>query len=384
MIIQIKYAYKDIKENPKFFAVYFLQLFVGIMLIGFCINKCLLLTETKEKITSLGKVENMYVMRDVTPPEVFNSKICQSYNESIIRMKKFMSYLESSDSFEMCSFEKTAEWSEKPILGKNELSVLTASEKFIEVFNLNAEDGKSLKNIFSSSNDGYIHVAAGSNFKSSYKIGDVICDKYCIDVFLNKDSFYTDPLTSAELISLNSALIVPVIKDIAYNDFASLDTLICGSCIITDEPGVLKEIQNKSTELNLYSLEFTSYKARMSSIIEQEMMKVRYAVLVVVLILIMCVVCISSSLITFTERHMKEFAVHLLCGAALQGIAQRLLFQVGIMIFMAFLLVVPVFFNFKTVFLLALICFLMCAVITAAPILKVYLLKIRGILKRCE
>lgn len=379
MLAQIKYAFGDISDNLIRFIINFVQIMVSILLIAYAILKIADLNSFKDNMSYLDNLENTYIMTDITNNESFIDNIC--IDENIPKLKEFYSYLKNSDEFSSYTFYSDYVYQEN-----GSMDVLSVDENFISVFNLKDEDGNSLEGVFSKDYGDCIPIILGRGYHDRYEIGDIIeynNGKLIVAAFLAQNSFYYQLSWDKNPISLDAEIICPAIIT-NIDDVVEYSSAIEGTRIITENSEILDEISAKSKALDLYEFNFKSLETQVNNIRDEELRIIQSALLAMGLILSLCAACMIASLLTFVEDHLREFAIHLLSGATILSIIGRILIQVGIPVLLANIVAYVAFRDIYVSMRLLITSVALCIVITVIPIVKISVLGINGILKRCE
>lgn len=378
MIAQIKYALWDISDNLLRFIINFVQITVSVMLIAYAILKIADLDVFKDNMSILDNLENTYIMTDITNDERLDDVMKE---ENLSNQKEFYNYLKNSDEFSSYTCYESYVYTKS-----DAEQAYFVDENFIKAFNLKDENGNSLEGVFSKNYGDYIPIILGRGYRNRYNVGDIIDlndSKLKVAAFLDKNSFYYNLSWQDTPISLDAKIICPAM--FIYSDDIS-EYFLAVECtrIITEDPKVLDDIAAKSKEFGLYDFNFKSLETQVNNIRSDELRLIQNALLTMGLILSLCAACMISSLLTFVEEHLREFAIHLLSGATISSIVGRILIQTGLPIVLANLAAYVVFRNAYVNIWLLITSVVLCVVITIVPIIKISVMGINGILKRCE
>ncbi|MBT9139280.1 MAG: hypothetical protein DDT31_01863 [Syntrophomonadaceae bacterium] len=154
--------------------------------------------------------------------------------------------------------------------------------------------------------------------------------------------------------------------------------------IITDAPSHLQRIQQKSTELGLFTFEFRSFTEQMRRIQEDHDLQIKIIALIFSVVLTFSMIGLISNLVQFINTHTKEFAIHMLCGGQVSSIIRRILIQIALMLILANMIVFA--FHGASSITLATIAFglVIGFLIVLYPAIKLSAMGINELLRRSE
>lgn len=386
MMQQIKYAFEDIKERKLFFASYFLQILIGLLVVSFLFSSGVQLSSFRQKLLDFKNLDEIYFMKDVTSEEYLNSSLFQS---PTVRQDLFQFYqfLKTSEGFTSYSFY--AEEGIVPELtqanggGKKSHPILYMDSTFQSIFSLKCTEGTLFLPTDFEKEANLSPVLLGANYRKQFHQGDIIDHQYEVRGFLESQSFYLDPKRTNEILYLDDAIVFPLILN-ETSELGELDMAINNTCIITKNPASLTEIQQRSASLSLFTYEFISMKQQLNAIIESEVHTIQLFLLPMALVLALCTICMISSLLIFVQRRQREFAVHLLCGCSMFLLVFRLCLQVWLVVCVAALLTGFLFHELPVTLFILLFSVLICLLTTLPPSVKLLHTGIAQILKRSE
>ncbi|MBS3900727.1 MAG: hypothetical protein KGZ54_01715 [Dethiobacter sp.] len=188
------------------------------------------------------------------------------------------------------------------------------------------------------------------------------------------------PGKSSEIYSLGTWFVIPVRPDLD----GSYDSAIMTTYIITDDPYHLQRIQQKSTELGLFTFEFRSFTEQMGWIQEEIDLQTKIMGLMFSVVLIFSMIGLISNLVQFINTHIKEFAIHMLCGGQVSSIIRRILTQIILMLILANVIVFAI--HGASSITLATIAFglVIGSLIVIYPAIKLSAMGINELLRRSE
>src|SRR5690554_4510971 len=171
-------------------------------------------------------------------------------------------------------------------------NLLKIDQNFSSVYDLNCVEGE----LFTSEDfqsEGTIPLLLGYDFQKYYQLGDIITDthdvRYQVRGFLEKSSYFLQPGKSDEVYLLDSWFVVPITPEI-FMDSADFDPIIMSTYIFADDASDLEKIRNKSTELDLYSLEFRSFAQQMQWIREDFNLLIKLIGFILVVVLLFSII----------------------------------------------------------------------------------------------
>jgi len=277
--------------------------------------------------------------------------------------------------------------------------LLKIDNEFQNVFKLKCAKGRLFSDEDFKDTGDEIPLLLGYDFQKYYNVGDVITDyrnqRYKVVGFLEKSSFYINPLRSNQIYWLDRAFVVPIQPN-KIEETSEYDSAICSTFIITDDPANLQAIQEKSNELGLHTFSFESF----TEILEAELEIYRYIILVIgiitAVILFFAIAGFILTLIQFIKNHKEEFEKHLLGGGGIGSIVMRIVIQVLFVILLADIVVAviymllsrfavpPIFYNVTPGYVVALTILaslVIGLIITVYPVIMLYRIKKSSILK---
>lgn len=373
---QIRYSFGDILRNKRLFISQFILILVVNLLLGYCVHTYLILSDTKRTAEKLLAANDTYITTDVTDIETYISKIATS--EAQPRLAELYAFMNQYDHYVLTQISTLL------VDSVGNAEIIQLDRKAFEVFNLYEKcDDIDPFLLFEAHQSELIPVIAGYKFAREYDIGDVLGGEYEIAGFFDRGAYCIRPSAQADKLYFDTALVRPCIVN-KHSQYSELASAIIGMHIITDDPDVLSGISEKSNELDLFSLRFISISGQITRIFEQELRVVKYMMTYILLSMLLSLACMASSMLVFIKKHIREFAIHLLCGATMNHIMLRILLQAGVMYAFAFAITSLLFFDLAVALWLALICVVFCLCAAILPIAKLYRVGLNGMLKRSE
>lgn len=348
---QLRYAWEDIKDQKMRNFVLFIQITAALVLFSFIISMALHLNSYRDKLNGIIEGQEIYLIRDLTDQSGLNQIWTNPDSSTKLRgLYQFMkhsplfdTYTADAQHFMWLAEDKydnsLAVHSNPPHKG---YSLLKIDDKFMDVYELQCVEGLTFTREDFSSTGETIPLLLGYDFCRLYQLGDIIEDyrgfRYHVVGFLEQSSYIIQPGKSSEIYSLDTWFVIPVRPDLD----GSYDSAIMTTYIITDNPSHLQRIQQKSTELELFTFEFRSFTEQMGRIQGEIDLLIKIMGLIFSVVLLFSMIGLISNLVQFINTHTKEFAIHMLCGGQVSSIIRRILIQIALMLILANMIVVAI------------------------------------------
>lgn len=341
---QLRYAWEDIKDQKIRNFVLFIQITAALVLFSFIVSVALHVSSYREKLNGIIESQEIYLIRDLTDQSGLDQIWTNPDSSTKLReLYQFMKHSPLFDTYtadaqhfmwlaEDKSHNSLAVRSNPPHKGYNLIKI---DDKFMDVYELQCVEGSLFTREDFSSTKETIPLLLGYDFRSFYQLNDIITDtrgfRYHVVGFLEQSSYFIQPGKSGEIYSLGTWFVIPVGPDLD----GSYDSAIMTTYIITDDPYHLQRIQQKSTELGLFTFEFRSFSEQMRRIQEDHDLQIKILALIFSVVLIFSMIGLISNLVQFIDTHTKEFAIHMLCGGQVSSIIRRILTQIILMLILA-------------------------------------------------
>lgn len=365
---QIKYVLMDLKQNKRFFSVQILLVLVTFVLIGFCAAKYLTLSKLKNTADGLLNLDETYIAKDLTDADadIVNA-------DNILKLKELYELICKQDHY------RIGYVGDVYISEDIQVSLVEADYNGMELFGLEKE-AEILKN---AKVGGYTPVIAGYDLKASFNIGDIVLDEYIIAGFFDDGAYYIQPSFTADIAVFNQSLLYCP-EAYGCDDPFMLESAITRTCIITNDTACINEIIQRSNDLGLFNIRYISMSDQISRIMKQEMILVYYSLIFIIMASVLGIICMVTSMLVFIEKHARELAIHIMCGASIIDICMRITFQAGAAYIIAFIMSSLLYRNVHVSLLLFIICIVLCAAAAVVPTIKMYRQGIVRLLKRSE
>lgn len=392
---QLRYAWEDIKDQKIRNFVLFIQITAALVLFSIIVSVVADIGSYREKLNGITESQEIYLIRDLTDQSTLEQIWADPDSSAKFReLYQFMkhnplfdTYTADAQRFMWLAEDKfpnsLAVQSNPPSNGYNLLKI---DDKFMDVYKLQCVEGSLFTKEDFSTTGETIPLLLGYDFRSFYQIGDIIEDtsgfRYHVVGFLKQSSYFIQPGKSSEIYSLDRWFVIPVQSGL--DDSYEYDSAIMSTYIITDDPSNLQKIQQKSTELGLYTFEFRSFTEQMKQIQERIDLQIKIMGLMFSVVLIFSMIGLISNLVQFIDTHTKEFAIHMLCGGQVSSIIRRILTQIILMLIPANVIVFAI--HGASSITLATIAFglVIGSLIMLYPAIKLSAIEINELLRRSE
>ncbi|MDW7684898.1 MAG: hypothetical protein SCK29_12375 [Bacillota bacterium] len=390
---QLRYAWEDIKDQKIRIFVLFVQITAALVLFSFIVLIALHIGSYRDKLNEIIKDQEIYLIRDLTDQSRYDQIVTNP--DSSVKLQKLYQFMKHDPLFDTYtadaqhfmwlaedkSHNSLAVRSNPPSKGYNLLKI---DNKFMDVYELQCVEGSLFTREDFSSTKETIPLLLGYDFRSFYQIGDIIEDyrgfRYHVVGFLEQSSYFIQPGKSGGIYSLDTWFVIPVGPDL--DD--SYSSAIMTTYIITNDPSHLQRIQQKSTELGLFTFEFRSFSEQMRRIQEDHDLQIKILALIFSVVLMFSMIGLISNLVQFIDTHTKEFAIHMLCGGQVSSIIRRILTQIILMLILANVIVLAI--HGASSITLATIVFglVIGSLIVLYPAIKLSAMGINELLRRSE
>jgi hypothetical protein len=390
---QLRYAWEDIKDQKIRNFVLFIQITAALVLFSIIVSVVVHVSSYREKLNGIIEGQEIYLVRDMTDQSRFDQIVTNPDSSTKLReLYQFMkhnplfdTYTADAQHFMWLAEDKSdnslAVHYNPPHKGYNLLKI---DDKFMDVYELQCIEGSPFtKEDFSSTGDT-IPLLLGYDFRPFYQLNDIITDprgfRYHVVGFLEQSAYFMQPGTSSEIYPLDTWFVIPVRPDLD----GSYDSAIMTTYIITNDPSHLQKIQQKSTELGLFTFEFRSFTEQMGRIQEEIDLQIKIMGLMFSVVLIFSMIGLISNLVQFIDTHTKEFAIHMLCGGQVSSIIRRILTQIILMLILANMIILAI--HGASSITLATIAFglVIGSLIVLYPAIKLSAMGINDLLRRSE
>ncbi|MCL2807019.1 MAG: ABC transporter permease [Coriobacteriia bacterium] len=369
---QIRFALFDILRNLRVNTFFFLQMIAVFLIFSYSLGSILALSDGLRSLESLRGAE-AYMMRDSTTPERENQLF--SDPETVPKLQEFYDYIASA------SVKQYAIWGydgfgNPNVVGGIAINQRTASKGFFDLFKLRVIEGR----MFDAKDFEKCEVTPvliGYSLRDEFEVGSTYDfmdggtgqETSCVVVgILENNASYPDIRNPMHLISLNNAYLKPfdVFSGSSLESLTDLDMALSSTIFLTGDLDTLRSIEEKSAELDLFSIRFETVESNLEYFIDIVTKVVVYQLLTSAIILLFGAVGMVAALLATQKKNMREYSIHILCGARMVDISLRLTIQVALIFALALLPTLIVFglslANAYTILLALILCVLVLVV----------------------
>lgn len=206
------------------------------------------------------KDNKAFVNRDATSNGKIDALIADEKN-SIPKLKELYSYIVNNDK--TSSYSKFEYETAEKIQG-NTIIQSTANKRFFESYDIKVIEGTMFNESDFTSNSDIIPIVVGYNLKDRYKIGQTYLERdldtnkditYKVIGILEYNSSYPSLVDIGKETDLNYTFFKPLNINLV-NEFSSIDMAISSTVIFTKDQKDVRDIEEKSAELGLFSMEY--------------------------------------------------------------------------------------------------------------------------------
>lgn len=219
---------------------------------------------------------------------------------------------------------------------------IKVTSNFFEIFDVKGDfEIKSVEQRFSDINSkDPVPVILGNDFRKYFGVGDTFNDdtlKYEVVGFLKKKEFIVVPYENDKAVYLDNSIIMP--NAVETDSFSSLVSL----CFITDDINYLKEVINKSNELNLWPLGYESFDFQIEEGRTDMLNEIMTMGVIMVILFIFASIGIISYIMRLISNRLMEFSIHMIYGASKEDILTRIFIQIFIILLISIAIAFTIF-----------------------------------------
>lgn len=320
------------------------------------------------------KDNKAFVNRDATSNGKIDALIADEKN-SIPKLKELYSYIVNNDK--TSSYSKFEYETAEKIQG-NTIIQSTANKRFFESYDIKVIEGTMFNESDFTSNSDIIPIVVGYNLKDRYKIGQTYLERdldtnkditYKVIGILEYNSSYPSLVDIGKETDLNYTFFKPLNINLV-NEFSSIDMAISSTVIFTKDQKDVRDIEEKSAELGLFSMEYKPIQEDIDTYVDYFHKKIAYQIFISLIVLFFAAISMALNLTTMISKNIKEFSIHMICGAEIRSIFQRLLWQLLIILSIA-LIPTEIFYgiNVSLVYTIIIAC-IISLIIMSVPYIK--------------
>lgn len=327
---QIKFAFKEILDKRFLSVIMGLQLVVIVFFLYLCISKIIYFQEGSKRLEDL-KNSGAYINSDSTNDDQMQ-RLFESEEESTQKAQELYHYIKQQEACKSFScFSYCAQLNSGLYVDQ----YYTETELF-ENFAIRFIEGEGNLEYREGSSDP-IPLIVGYDLRKEYKLGQTYKEndfvtgeplKYKVVGILEQNSTIPSLYNIGETVSLDQAFIQPILeRDLA--DLATLDMAISSTIIFTQDQTILDDFVLKSSELDLFELNYSTIEENIRDYAEKAMEEMKWLILIIAIMLAFTGLSLIVSLNNLFEKKKREFAIHMMYGASRIRVLSRVIFYVA-------------------------------------------------------
>ena len=339
-MVQLKYAWKGLIKKPGRYIPLYVQMIVSILLFSFIVKEFHTMNQFSSQLMTYTEHKNIYVAQVRSDPVQIMNELASEDGEE--RCKELYDFI----------LERGNMYIQMPVtmqIYNVSESLLAVNEGFCNLYEMNIREGRmfSKDELAGLLEDEKIPVLVPEEKAKSFPVGTVFQDDlngitFQIIGIIDNSSFYLNPATERAVSYFGKSMVIPWLPDKKlngvigeYNDINLFNLLQ----IETDQPEGLLEIKEKSKELNLFNISFISYEQRIANIGNYYKLLYQRELAMLGAILLYCVVGSVTMLLHYIRSNIRQFSIHILCGAGKNDMIVRMIIQIGIPVVVAMLII---------------------------------------------
>ena len=327
---QIKFAFKEILDKRFLSVIMGLQLVVIVFFLYLCISKIIYFQEGSKRLEDL-KNSGAYINSDSTSDDQIQ-RLFETEEESTTKAQELYHYIKQQEACKSFSYFS---YSAQLNSGLYVDQYYTETELF-ENFAIRFIEGEGNLEYREGSSDP-IPLIVGYDLRKEYKLGQTYKEndfvtgeplKYKVVGILEQNSTIPSLYNIGETVSLDRAFIQPILeRDLA--DLATLDMAISSTIIFTQDQTILDDFVLKSSELDLFELNYSTIEESIRDYAEKAMDEMKWLILIIAIMLAFTGLSLIVSLNNLFEKKKREFAIHMMYGASRIRVLSRVIFYVA-------------------------------------------------------
>lgn len=352
MLIQFKYALEDIWRKK----IYFISFLIQIVIITLLITESFALIHKKQD--ALYHLSNTFDLSNAfyLSMEEKEAYVGGEYEENI--MKDLYTHLQQSEQYiSFASIEDYIEIKDKPEnplaiemeLGPTKIwayKTLSISPIFIDVFDLSLSKGGFFDSNWEFASDENIPVVLGYSYENYMEINDEFTDanqlKYKVVGFLQEGQNFVDVSFGEGVTELNDVVLMPIdattLENIYIDGNYDYETYLDNATIILENRNDLSELREIVENSQVYNYNFSSI-AGVSQYMEKSTEEaVGVFLFIVILVIVFASLLVIINTLEFVRKNIREFSIHIFCGATKIDLALRIFLQIFIVWLLSFII----------------------------------------------
>lgn len=323
----IRYVIKDIKNNKIIMVIFCVLNIIMLCLVGLLSD---VINDTRQSMRAVEDFENRfseaYIAVDTTSEEKFSEiisdtdKAAKEYNDLFTALSDNNISFYTTFGYDMYVTEEG-----------NTVREQVITDKFFDVFNLSVLEGRKFEKEDFTSNADTIPVMVGYQLRNEYKVGKTYeftnggtgeIFKGNIVGVLDKNSEYNELNNYNVSLSLDYSYIIPQdINNMGNLSFSDLDMAETRMVVFGEKNEIQKVFSTKSP----IDITLVNVNDKVDYIIETQMHSLIIIGGIAVAFLSFSLVIIYIGFSRLFKKQMKEYKIHLFCGAKKSDIVLRFL-----------------------------------------------------------
>ena len=337
----------DIRINLWSFLLGTLQVTLAILLVGYMVHLGAVSFQSIQKCEELKEKGMMYQIDCIAESGYIDKNINTAEGEC--NFDSFYNFLDSLEDVEKVScdsslniyFQRCDKEIETlaEVIGEDYASFSTrrVSKNFFDFYNLEiSESAKEEFCVYSGCE--IVPVVAGCSYKKIYDLGDVFFDfdqrPYKIVGFLKDGEIYAAPFEKSKAFSLNKTFIVPIEAE-PLNEGINYITNLVGTYFVTDDENLIQSIIEEADRLELPQLRYRSLEKQLAYTVENLKNEAITMGSVLAIVFVFAATGMVSYMVRFIQKRLREFAIHMLCGAKPLDVMMRIVAQLVLILIIA-------------------------------------------------
>lgn len=338
---QLKYAILDIRRGYGRYLLFTLEIVISIMLITAAIMSMFQAASASKVYRDTLEGRPMYMLKNLTTAEKLE-RMRQSPGITD-RMAGFYAYMTTEHkTFTAAPLDEDAvpgsAFSALPPVASNRgrARMLMVSASFFKFYKIGLSSGSLFApEDYKTAAPGEIPAILGAAFRDRLALGDTfqtLHATYRVVGFLDPDAVYYRLEKSPDIYRLENTVLIPSDPALyaADHDFLRLHLLITGTYIESKDPALMDAIVAQSQSLRLYDFSWQSFQDQMDYIVGRFNLRLQLLVFLIIIILTFLTTGMMASIMLFIRRSLREFSIHMLCGARKSTIIWRIAIPFGL------------------------------------------------------
>ena len=336
MVRKFKYSLLDIKNNKRMYIVFLIQMLVVILLITSILTDIRGTRQYLKNMTQLLE-EKAYVPIDSTTSEHLNYIMNEDKN-TIPKLKELYSTIINNEN--IIRYSSYSYFLEEYVMGE-QVRFHYIDKNYNDISPLTVIKGRKFNSSDFTEETSVIPVIIGYNLRDKYIVGEVyeIIDPIegknkieyeIIGVLDHNESFISINYGITDF--LNYSIIRPISEKSVdeIKQFSEFDLRINNNFIATKGISEIQKIENKSRELDLFSIKYKLISEVVKSNLDFSRSKIIYSIFICIIILLFTLIGIISSIIQMLNVSIRNYTIHILCGATKMDMIKRIVISLTI------------------------------------------------------